>query len=483
MTSNVIKKGHGTGQADSWTLLGMAEVKGAHGGQIFVATKRREYNGPRPFLNGALPGVFEPYPLGGAGQEFMCKKWAVMTTIFGPTELVRQLVAMKDWCIVIVGDKKSPPTYDIESNNLVFLGPEDQEALPYKIIPLLKWNHFGRKNIGFLYAMHHGAEVIYDTDDDNILKTDGKGGKPLIPDFNLGKQASQKDVIHSHQSHVYNPYPNFECLNVKDGSTAFVWPRGFPLDLITDESTWKAGRGIEESSTTGLVTIVQSLADHDPDVDALYRLTSSLPLRFQSGGFPRLEVVPSGTMTPFNAQATLFGKDAFWGMLLPVTVHGRVSDIWRSYFTSRIMWEAGQHLAFASPMVTQCRNPHSYVADFDAESDLYERAGPLVSWLLEWRPASRSLEGIVEELAVAMYEMDFLHDILDVDLAIAWIEDLRALGVELPKLLSKSNDNFFEPYAQGTVGATKIVESDGTCEQASVEEPSVWARRLNELPS
>ena len=79
--------------------------------------------------------------------------------------------------------------------------------------------------------------------------------------------------------------------------------------------------------------------------------------------------------------------------------------------------------------------------------------------------------------------MDFLHDILDVDLAIAWIEDLRALGVELPKLLSKSNENFFEPYAQGTVGATKIVESDGTCEQASVEEPSVWARRHKELPS
>jgi len=85
-------------------------------------------------------------------------------------------------------------------------------------------------------------------------------------------------------------------------------------------------------------------------------------------------------------------------MLLPVTVHGRVSDIWRSYFTGRIMWEAGQNLAFASPMVTQCRNPHSYVADFDAESDLYERTGPLVSWLLEWRPASSSLEGMIEEV-------------------------------------------------------------------------------------
>ena len=184
---------------------------------------------------------------------------------------------------------------------------QEQEALPYKIIPLLKWNHFGRKNIGFLYAIHHGAEEIYDTDDDNILKVD-ENGNPIIPNFYLGNPASPSNIIHSHQSHVYNPYPNFESLNVKDGSPAFVWPRGFPLDLITDESTWKAGRGIKESSTTGLVTIVQSLADHDPDVDALYRLTSSLPIRFQSGGSSKLEVIPSGTMTPFNAQATLFGK-------------------------------------------------------------------------------------------------------------------------------------------------------------------------------
>ena len=79
-------------------------------------------------------------------------------------------------------------------------------------------------------------------------------------------------------------------------------------------------------------------------------------------------------------------------------------------------------------------------------------------------------------MAVAMYEMDFLHDILDVDLAIAWIKDLRALGVEIPKTLSKSDNNFFEPYAEGTIGATKIAESDGTCEQASVIGPSLWPR-------
>ena len=56
-----------------------------------------------------------------------------------------------------------------------------------------------------------------------------------------------------------------------------------------------------------------------------------------------------------NGQATIFGKAALWGMILPITVHGRVSDIWRSYFTRRIIWEAGQRLAFASPFVTQVR--------------------------------------------------------------------------------------------------------------------------------
>jgi len=115
------------------------------------------------------------------------------------------------------------------------------------------------------------------------------------------------------------------------------------------------------------------------------------------------------------------------------------------------------------------------VADFDAENDLYERAGALVSWLLEWRPVSHSLEGMIEEMAIAMYEMDFLHDPLDVDLAIAWIQDLQGIGVAMPKMLSQSEKGYFSPHANGTVGSLKIVRSDGTCEQSSVAEPSLWA--------
>ena len=97
-----------------------------------------------------------------AGQK-ICTKWAVFTTIFAPSVATRQMASLADWCTVIVADKKSPPTYDIHAGDagsseaaahaekegrLVYLTPAKQEALPYAIIPLLKWNHFGRKNIG-----------------------------------------------------------------------------------------------------------------------------------------------------------------------------------------------------------------------------------------------------------------------------------------------------------------------------------------------
>ena len=58
-------------------------------------------------------------------------------------------------------------------------------------------------------------------------------------------------------------------------------------------------------------------------------------------------------------KATLHFSVAFWGMLLPVTVHGRVSDIWRSYFTQALLPVAGAVAAFAPPWVQQVRAHHN----------------------------------------------------------------------------------------------------------------------------
>ena len=84
---------------------------------------------------------------------------------------------------------------------------------------------------------------------------------------------------------------------------------------------------------------------------------------------------------PWNAQATLFRRTAFWGLLLPVTVPGRVTDIWRSYIVQRLLWEMGGTYSFVAPFVTQYRNPHSYQKDFDDELDVYTKVSTVIETL------------------------------------------------------------------------------------------------------
>ena len=74
----------------------------------------------------------------------------------------------------------------------------------------------------------------------------------------------------------------------------------------------------------------QGMADLDPDVDAIYRLTQKLGVNFEKD--VASVVLPEGVMCPWNSQNTLFEREALWGLLIPVTTTFRVCDIWRSYW-------------------------------------------------------------------------------------------------------------------------------------------------------
>ena len=76
---------------------------------------------------------------------------------------------------------------------------------------------------------------------------------------------------------------------------------------------------------------------------------------------------------PYNAQATLHYRDALWTLLLPISVHGRVADILRSYAMQRLLWDVGLHVAFDGPWVHQERNAHNCLADFESGLPLYLR--------------------------------------------------------------------------------------------------------------
>ena len=62
--------------------------------------------------------------------------------------------------------------------NIVFLSDKSQENFKNDFVEAMPWYTFGRKNVGYIYAIANGAKVIWDFDDDNILKFWIKGASP-----------------------------------------------------------------------------------------------------------------------------------------------------------------------------------------------------------------------------------------------------------------------------------------------------------------
>jgi hypothetical protein len=51
--------------------------------------------------------------------------------------------------------------------NCIYLDVSSQKKLFPKLSELLPYNHYCRKNLGYLYAIKKGYKIIYETDDDN----------------------------------------------------------------------------------------------------------------------------------------------------------------------------------------------------------------------------------------------------------------------------------------------------------------------------
>eukprot|EP00731_Ephydatia_muelleri_P038637 Em0839g4a len=154
--------------------------KSAASGKTFANKVVRQFPSAQlKFKNFAIPVSNSERPI-----KRTCERWAVVTTIFDPSEAIDRQSKLVGWCMVIVGDKKSPADYETgwtsgEGNSdVVYLNPHAQEALRNPFVDALPWNHFSRKNVGYLYAVTHGAKVIWDFDDDNLFKFWVPGAAP-----------------------------------------------------------------------------------------------------------------------------------------------------------------------------------------------------------------------------------------------------------------------------------------------------------------
>ena len=342
--------------------------------------------------------------------------WIVLTSINPPTLAVAKLAAQTGWRVVVVGDCKTPATW--AHPNCVFLSLDAQRALGYRILAHLPERSYARKNIGYLYAVAHGAQVIYETDDDNLL-TDPR--LTLLAGSARTQRLVRTPSVDRHS--VYNVYAHF--------GQATVWPRGYPLDAIADGPGADPATAVLGPGADAVVGIEQGLADGDPDVDAIFRLTRKnregpIDIAFARDASPL--VLPPFTFSPFNSQNTVFHAPALWATLIPTTTTFRVCDIWRGYWAQRLLWEAGATLLFREPNVRQDRNVHDYHKDFLDELDLYKDAGRLVRFLRDWRAppeaeAADHLFARVDALTIAMAREGFWAE-GDVHLVRAWLQDL-----------------------------------------------------------
>lgn len=267
--------------------------------------------------------------------------WIVITTINKPTKAIieySKIVKRMGWKLLIVGDAKTPNDY--QQFDCEFLSLETQHKNWGEFSRLVPLNHYCRKNIGYLHAFLNGAEWVFDTDDDNI---------PLegFAESLIAKRAAQVVV----RDGFVNVYKYF--------SDQPLWPRGIPLQDIQQTGT-VTGQTEERS-----FALTQFLADQDPDVDAIYRLTNNTLVSFNTSAAP--VYLPPGTWSPFNSQATLLHRDYFHTLYLPCHVPFRMTDIWRSFVAQKVLWADGEGVAFVRPNVVQERNPHDFFKDFKDE--------------------------------------------------------------------------------------------------------------------
>ena len=207
----------------------------------------------------------------------------------------------------------------------------------------MPWNTYSRKIAGYLYAIKNGAEIIAETDDDNIPYNDWN--------INLDAYNNLDYIDHKGFVNIYKFYTDSK-----------VWPRGFPLEKIIDSFDNKIQ--LKRNKNVKKVGIFQFLADEDPDVDAIYRLTNNQPIYFNKNQPINLE---PGAICPFNSQNTFFRKEAFPLLYLPVHVNFRFTDILRGFIAQPILWAADLSLCFGHATVIQKRNPHDYLVDFESE--------------------------------------------------------------------------------------------------------------------
>ena len=329
----------------------------------------------------------------------------VVTSINKPNKAIKKfeiLCKKNNIDFIFVSDKKTPL---FKYKNLEVLDLKSQIKLPFSYSKYVPFNSYSRKNIGYLYSMYHGANQIFETDDDNY------------PMKNFFSQDLKKlNISYIKNSGFINIYKYFLKNNL-------VWPRGLPLSKIISNNEIKSKK---INNVKFSFQLVQRLCDGNPDVDAIYRLINkNININFKKNrGF----YCNGKSYVPFNSQNTIWNKKIFPLMYLPTYCTMRATDIWRSYISTFIMNKLNLKILFTSPTVFQERNYHNLYNDFKLEIPVYKDSEQIIN-ILNGVKIYKSNKYLLINL-INCYQKLIKHkffDVKEIGLLKKWCADIKKI--------------------------------------------------------
>lgn len=324
----------------------------------------------------------------------------VVTSISRPNKALKRLAegsVRHGVAFLVIGDAGSPSDFQLDGCD--FFSLDRQRRTDFDFAGACPERHYARKNIGYLIAAQRGATTIIETDDDNL------------PDdaFWANRRRSQTVPVAKDLGWL-NVYKYFtEC---------HIWPRGYSLEhLATEPPAYDALPRLDVDCP-----IQQGLANENPDVDAIYRLTMPLPQLFRND---RSVAISAGTWCSFNSQNTTWWRDAFPLLYLPSHCSFRMTDIWRSFVAQRVAWANQWGILFHEPTVRQERNEHDLMHDFNDEIVGYLNNRKICEEL-ENVPVKPGRDNIGDNLKLCYEKLIrmFLIPPAELDLLEKWLGDL-----------------------------------------------------------
>lgn len=344
------------------------------------------------------------------------KKIAVVCTTIGNGEFIRYYLdkmideGIIDGEIIIIADKKtqSLAPYRLWDERIIFIPSLDEQEKFSREVGLenvIGWNTDARRNLGYLYALARGADVVISIDDDNFPRE--------------GQYYAKHSVVG--ELNKVLEFSSDKWFNIlQDLTDANIYQRGFPY-------TKKGIFNIYEHSMVSdrTVAINQGLWVGDPDIDAVtsmsnkgIKLNKTSSLSF---------VLGKDTWAPINSQNTAVSRAAMAAyFFIPMgnTITGlkidRWGDIFQGYFAEACVKAMGEYVQIGNPVVDHRRNKHNPVEDLRKELPCIEMMDEFLDWLTEVKFTSTSYSEAYVDLA------DQMEDAVEKFTGSVWTIDAKA---------------------------------------------------------